>query len=111
MGRGAPRGTAELYLDHQGGRLSSDTLPFGVRADIRFDWREVEKVERVRIWGLPFVGEGVRFLSKRTPTRNSSRRFVFHTRTKERALDVIGCAENNGVEVDRDAKSIMGTSP
>ena len=101
LGRGVPRGTVELHLDREGGWLRSDTFPFGVKADIRFAWREVEKVERIRV--PPFMQGGVRFILTRTSARSTSRNFVFYT-GKRQSLEIISWAGSNGVRVERKAR-------
>ncbi len=50
-----------LRLDDAGGTLSR---PGRSQPEIMFAWSEVEKVERVRVLGLPFFGEGVRITLK-----------------------------------------------
>jgi hypothetical protein len=103
------RVTAELRLDDEGARVLSDVGLFGSRLDIRFEWAEVEKVERLRFWGIPLWGEALRFtLTKNTPA--SDRRGVFggvftfggpmRKRTNAQLLDF---CESKGVKVQRKA--------
>lgn len=102
LGRRAP---AELHLNDEGGLLRSDTGLLGARADIRFLWSEVEKAERVRYMGIPFLGEAVRFTLKRTPKRNSSRVFGFGgMMRKKTTLEILDLAESKGVRVAREGQ-------
>ena|SRR5919202_3114057 len=99
------RVSAELRLDHQGGRLLSDVGLFGSKIDIRFERREVEKVERIRYLGLPILGESLRFtLKKNSPAAKKCRVFTFgglmRKRTTAQMLDL---AESQGVKVERRA--------
>jgi hypothetical protein len=104
------RVTAELRLDDEGGRVLSDAGLSGSKLDIRIGWAEVQKVERLRFWGVPVLGEALRFtLKKNTPAANRSGLFagvftfggLMRKRTTAQMLDV---AESKGVKVDRKAR-------
>jgi len=104
------RVSAQLRLDDEGGRLLSDVGLFGSKIDIRFGWAEVQKVERLRFWGVPVLGETLRFtLAKNTAAANQSGLFagvftfggLMRKRTTAQMLDV---AESKGVKVDRKAR-------
>jgi hypothetical protein len=104
------RVTAELRLDDEGGRLLSDVSLSESKLDIRFGWAEVQKIERLRFWGVPVLGEALRFtLTKNTPAANQSglfaRVFTFgglmRKRTTAQMLDL---AESKGVKVERKAR-------
>jgi hypothetical protein len=75
--------------------------------EVAFGWGEVEKMERVRVLGLPFLGEGVRVVLKGTVGLGVSRRFVFFTLTRGRTMDVLRFAESRGVRVEREAKNTL----
>ena len=50
-------GAAALLLDEEGGLLKAGpTFPKTLRVDVRFGWDEVEKIERMRYLGIPFLG-------------------------------------------------------
>jgi hypothetical protein len=103
------RVSAELRLDDEGGRLLSDVGLSGSKLDIRFGWAEVKKIERLRFWGVPLLGEALRFtLKKNTPAANQSGLFagvftfggLMRKRTTAQMLDF---AESKGVKVERKA--------
>jgi hypothetical protein len=51
--------------------LLSDVGLFGAKIDVRFGWAEVERVERLRSWGLLRLGAALRFtLAKNTAAAN-----------------------------------------
>jgi hypothetical protein len=104
------RVSAELRLDDEGGRLLSDVGLSGSKLDIRFGWAEVKKIERLRFWGVPLLGEALRFtLKKNTPAANQSGLFagvftfggLMRKRTTAQMLDF---AESKGVKVERKAR-------
>src|SRR3712207_8860409 len=70
-------GAAALLLDEEGGLLKAGpTFPKTLRVDVRFGWDEVEKIERMRYLGIPFLGEAVRFTLRESsgePDRKSTR--------------------------------------
>ncbi len=47
----------KLRLHDKGGTLSHKR---GVEPEIAFSWQEVEGMERVKVFALPFLGEGAR---------------------------------------------------
>ena len=56
------------------GRCGRHAQPPGEKpARDHFAWSEVEKVERVRVLGLPFFGEGVRITPKEVMFRGVPR--------------------------------------
>ena len=61
-------GAAALLLGREGGMLKAGpTYPKTLGVDLRFGWDEVEKIERMRYLGIPFLGEAVRFTLKESP--------------------------------------------
>src|SRR5918996_4376747 len=71
-------GAAALLLDEEGGLLKAGpTFPKTLRVDVRFGWDEVEKIERMRYLGIPFLEEAVRFTLSEGPTGTGSRTFSF----------------------------------
>jgi hypothetical protein len=90
-----------LSLDDAGG-----TLLHAKRSppEIVFAWPEVEKVERVGVLGLPFLGEGVRSTLKEVMFWGIPRRLLFFSGTKARTRDILGFAEARGVKVIRRAR-------
>ena len=103
--------SAELTLDDQGGRLrAGPTFPRGLVVDIRFGWGEVERVERVKVLGLPFLGEGARFTLVDTTARGKSRTLLFYTLARSRTLEILDFAESKGARVERKAR-IRFTQP
>src|SRR3712207_5080929 len=99
-------GAAALLLDEKGGLLrAGPTFPKTLGVDVRFGWDEVEKIERMRYLGIPFLGEGVRFTLKGAPTGTGSRIFSFGgVMTKRTAEEIVAFGESKGVEVEREAK-------
>ncbi len=99
-------GAAALLLDEEGGLLKAGpTFPETLRVDVRFGWEEVEKIERMRYLGIPFLGEAVRFTLKEGPTGTGSRIFSFGgVMTKRTAEEIVAFGESKGVEVEREAK-------
>lgn len=95
---------AELRLDEKGGQLRSQPgFPIRSGADLRFEWSEVEKVEKVRLFGVPFF-ENVRFTLTETPRRTKSRTFLFGTMAKAGTLEMLDLAEAKGARVERKAR-------
>ena len=99
-------GAAALLLDEAGGLLKAGpTFPKTLRGDVRFGWEEVEKIERMRYLGIPFLGEAVRFTLKEGPTGTGSRIFSFGgVMTKRTAEEIVAFGEMKVVEVEREAK-------
>jgi hypothetical protein len=91
-----------LRLDDQGGFLLHAR-----RSDpeITFAWSDVEMMERVRILGLPFLGEGARFTLREKMLQGMPMRFLFFSWSKGRTMDILGFAELKGVTVERRAKT------
>src|SRR5919107_1083449 len=92
----------QLRLDDEGGALLH-----GNRSEpaIRFGWQEVEEMERVRVLGFPFLGEGVRVTLKEVMVWGIRRRFVFFSLSKGRTMDILDLSESKGVRVQRRAKN------
>ena len=99
-------GAAALLLDQEGGLLKAGpTFPKTLGVDLRFGWDEVEKIERMRYLGLPFLGEAVRFTLKESPTGTGSRMFSFGGMMTKRTTDeIVDFGESEGVKVEREAK-------
>jgi hypothetical protein len=99
-------GAAALLLDEEGGLLTAGpTFPKTLRVDVRFWWEEVEKIEKMRYLGIPFLDEAVRFTLKEGPTGTGSRIFSFgDVMTKRTAEEIVAFGESKGVEVEREAK-------
>jgi hypothetical protein len=101
-----PAGPAVLVLDDEGGLLrAGPTFPETLRVDVRFGWEEVQKIERMRYLGIPFLGEAVRFTLKSGPTGSGSRTFSFGgIMTKKTTEEIVDFGEMEGVRVEREAK-------
>ena len=99
-------GAAALLLDEEGGLLKAGpTFPDTLRVDLRFGREEVEKIERVRYLGIPFLGEAVRFALKESTTGTGSRTFSFGgIMAKRTAEEIVDFGETEGVGVEREAK-------
>jgi hypothetical protein len=99
-------GAAALLLDEEGGLLKAGpTFPKTLAVDVRFGWEEVEKIERMRYLGIPFLGEAVRFTLKEGPTGTGSRIFSFGGVMRKRTTEeIVAFGESKGVEVEREAK-------
>ncbi len=102
-------GAAALLLDQEGGLLrAGPTFPKSLRVDFRFGWDEVEKVERMRYFGIPFLGEAVRFTLKEGFTGTGSRTFSFGgLMTKKTTNQIVDFVEGEGVTVERNPKIKM----
>jgi hypothetical protein len=101
-----PAGAALLHLNDEGGLLrAGPTFPETLRVGCRFGWEEVQKIERMRYVGIPFLNEAVRFTLKPTLTRTGSRTFSFGGIMTKRTTDEIGdFGQSEGVRVEREAK-------
>jgi hypothetical protein len=79
--------SVRLHLDARGGQLfwSKRTEP-----EVEFLWSEVREMERVRIFALPFLGEGVRVTFEEMVAKGIPRRFLFFSWSKGRTLDILG---------------------
>ena len=99
-------GPAALLLDKKGGLLKAGpTFPKELRVDLRFGWDEVEKIERMRYLGIPFLGEAVRFTLKERSSGTGSRVFSFGgMMTKRTTNEIVDFGESEGVKVERQAK-------
>ena len=99
-------GPAVLLLNGEGGLLrAGPTFPETLRVDLQFGWEEVEKIERMRYLGIPFLGEAVRFILKPAPTGTGSRTFSFSGIMSKRTTDeIVAFGEMEGVTVEREAK-------
>lgn len=103
-----------LELNQEGGRLyptsrTSAAMPslvsFGSFSDIRFGWREVEKVERIRRW-VPW-DRGVRFIL------SDGERFIFYSLNGGTLNKILDFAEARDVKVEKKPGSYSdhGASP
>jgi hypothetical protein len=104
-----PAGAAVLLLDREGGLLKAGpTFPKTLGVDLRFGWDEVEKIERMRYLGIPFLGEAVRFTLQEHPTGTGSRTFSFGgMMTKRTTNEIVDFGESEGVKVERKARFKM----
>jgi hypothetical protein len=93
-----------LRLDDAGGTL---LRPSRSQPEIMFACPEIEKMERVRVFGIPFLGEGVRITLKEVMFWGIPRRLLFFSGTKARTRDILGSAESRGVKVRRRARSMF----
>ena len=102
-------GAAALLLDQEGGLVrAGPTFPKSLRVDFRFVWDEVEKVERMRYFGIPFVGEAVRFTLKEGSSGTGQRTFSFGgLMTKRTTNQIVDFVEGEGVKVERKTKIKM----
>jgi hypothetical protein len=102
-------GAAALLLDQEGGLLrAGPTFPKSLRVDVRFGWDEVEKVERMRYFGIPFVGEAVRFTLKEGSAGTGQSTFSFGgLMTKITTNQIFDFVEAEGVKVERKPKIKM----
>ena len=100
--RYAPFPFVRLRLDGGGGRLFWAKR---VEPEVEFFWPEVRKIERVRMLGIPFLGEGVRVTFEEMVVRGIPRRFLFFSWSKGMTLDILGYAESKGVKVERRVKN------
>ncbi len=91
-----------LRLDDAAGTL---LRPRRSQPEIVFAWTEVEKMERVRMFGLPFPGEGVSITLKEAMFWGIPRRLLFFSGTRTR--DKLGFAESRGVKVRRRARNMF----
>jgi hypothetical protein len=101
-----PAGPAVLLLNDEGGLLrAGPTFPETLRVDLRFEWEEVQKIERMRYLGIPFLNEAVRFTLKPGPGGTGSRTFSFGGVMKKRTIEeIVDFGESEGVRVEREAK-------
>jgi hypothetical protein len=99
-------GPARLLLNEEGGLLrAGPTFPETLRVDLRFGWEEVQKIERMRYLGIPFLNEAVRFTLKAAPTGTGSRTFSFGgIMRKSTTEEIVEFGESKGVRVEREAK-------
>jgi hypothetical protein len=99
-------GPAVLVLNDEGGLLrAGPTFPETLRVDLRFGWEEVQKIERMRYLGIPFLNEAVRFSLKAAPTGTGSRTFSFGSIMTTRTIEeIVDFGEREGVRVEREAK-------
>jgi hypothetical protein len=94
-------GNVGLELDHDGGRLFPASrfasfgvrlIAFGVFSEIRFTWRDVQRVERMQGWA-PW-DRGVKFKLR------DGGQFVFSSLLGERLQTILNYAEAHGASVD-----------
>jgi hypothetical protein len=95
-----------LLLNDEGGLLrAGPTFPKTLRVDLRFGWEEVQKIERMRYLGIPFLNEAVRSTLKPAPTGSGSRTFSFGGIMRKRTTEeIVDFGEVEGVRVEREAK-------
>ena len=95
-----------LLLNDEGGQLrAGPTFPETLRVDLQFGWEEVEKIERMRYLGIPFLGEAVRFTLKPGPRGTGSRMLSFGGIMSKRTTDeIVAFGETEGARVEREAK-------
>jgi hypothetical protein len=95
-----------LLLNDEGGLLrAGPTFPKTLRVDLRFGWEEVQKIERMRYLGIPFLNEAVRFTLKPAPPGSGSRTFSFGGIMRKRTTEeIVDFGEVEGVRVEREAK-------
>ena len=65
-------------------------------------------MERVRVFGLPLLGEGVRITLKEVMFGGIPRRLLFFSETSAGTNDILGFAESRGVKVKRRVKYMVG---
>jgi hypothetical protein len=94
----------QLRLDDKGGTLlrAGQSQP-----EIMFAWPDIEKMERVRVFVFPILGEGVRITLKEAMFWGIPRRLLFFSGTRERTMDILRFAESKGVKVRRRAKNMF----
>ena len=64
-------------------------------------------MERVRVLGIPFFGEGVRVTFGEWVARGIPKRLLFLSFGKGRTLDILGHAESKGVSVEQRGKNAL----
>jgi hypothetical protein len=101
MTKYAPFPYVRLRLDAEGGQLLYAKRD---EPEVQFGWPDVREMERVRIFALPFLGEGVRVTFKEGIARGTPKRFLFFSWSKARTEDILGFAESRGVRIERRAK-------
>ena len=84
--------------------------PDFVYFDIRVAWSEVEKVERVKMLGMPLSGEAARVTVSGSPAMDGTQSFLFFTFWRRRTLEVLDIAESSGAPVEQKAR-IKFTQP
>ena len=96
-----PAGPAVLVLNDAGGLLQAGpSFPETLRIDLQFGWEEVEKIERMRYLGIPFLGEAVRFTLKPGPAGTGSRTFSFGGILSKRTTDeIVAFGESEGTRL------------
>jgi hypothetical protein len=101
-----PAGPAVLHLNDEGGLLrAGPTFPATLGVDLRFGWEEVQKIERMRYLGIPYLGAAVRFTLKAGPCGTGSRTFSFGgIMTKRTIEEIVDFGESKGVRVECEAK-------
>ena len=94
----------QLRLDDNGGTLlrARSSQP-----EIVFAWPDVERMERVRVFVFPFLGEGVRITLKEVMFWGIPRRLLFFSSRRARTMDILGYAESKGVKVRRRAGNMF----
>jgi hypothetical protein len=95
----------QLRLDDENGTLLDARRS---QPEIVFAWSEVERMERVRVFGLPLLGEGVRITLKEVMYGGIPRRLRFFSGTRARTNDIPDFTESRGVKVKRRVKYMVG---
>jgi hypothetical protein len=62
-------------------------------------------MERVRVLGLSFLGEGARVTLKGVMVWGTRRRFIFFSRRQGRTMDILELAEFKSVRVEKRAQN------
>ena len=91
----------KLRLHDKGGTLSHKR---SVEPEIAFSWHEMEGMERVKVFALPFLGEGVRVTLKER-IAGVPKRLIFYSWSRGRTMGILRFGEFEGVKVDRRAKN------
>ncbi len=92
-----------LRLDDENGTLLDARRS---QRGIAFAWSEVERMERVRVFGLPLLG--VRITLKEVMFWGIPRRLLFFSGTRARTNDIPDFTESRGVKVKRRAEYMVG---
>lgn len=93
---------ARLCLDDGGGRLLRTKY---AEPEVVFAWSAMGELRRVRIFGLPFLGEGVRITFEDLLAKGTPKRLLFFSWSRGRSEDILEFAGSRGVRVERRAKN------
>jgi hypothetical protein len=81
-----------LYPASRMASILAASVTFGAFKEIRFDWRDVQRVERMRGW--MYWDRGIRFMLR------DGTRFVFSSMLGETLQTILNYAEAHGATVD-----------